>query len=120
VPDRELGRERSDRGGRNVVENGPRDVLAVVLLGERPAEVVLVHGPPLEKERSDPTSREVLDPEGPGEVVLRDEVGSDQDLAQSGHAFPSIITQPSRRAGRAPGFLRPPRGPSARSGAASM
>ncbi len=57
-----------------------------MLVGQRTAEVVFVQRAPLEQQRPDAASGEVLDAERAGEVVLRDEIGSHEQLSQSRHA----------------------------------
>src|SRR6266508_1959248 len=54
-----------------------------MLESERLPEIVFAKGPPLEQERSDPSSGEVLNFEGSGELGFRDQVGPDEKLADS-------------------------------------
>ncbi len=83
VLEREPRGKNGERFQRQNGERVPGDVLAPLLEGERLAEIVFAKGSPLEQKRADPSTGDVLNFEGSGELGFRDQVGPDEKMADS-------------------------------------
>ena len=75
--------KNGERFPRQTGERVPGDVLAPMLESERPARIVFTEGSSLEQKGADPSTGEVLNFEGSGELGLRDQIGPDEKTADS-------------------------------------
>jgi hypothetical protein len=108
VLEREPRGKNGERFPRQNGERIPGDVLAPLLESERPAEIVFAKGSSLKQKRADPSTGDVLNFEGSGELGFRDQVGPDEKMADS-----RFQNGTDYRAAGGARFCLPPRGTSA-------
>jgi tetratricopeptide (TPR) repeat protein len=80
------GESRGENGERfrpQIEERAPGDFSAAVLESERLAEIVFRERGSLEQKGADPSTGEVLNFESPGELSFRDQIGPDEEMADS-------------------------------------
>src|SRR6266540_4266332 len=81
--EREPRGKNGERFRRQNGERVPGDVLAAMLEGERPAQIVFTKGAALQQKRANPPTGGVLNFEGSGELGFRDQIGPDEKMADA-------------------------------------